>query len=235
MPLKRGLLSGRFDEHATFVEGDRRRNILAPDRLPAMVARVRRISEIVADYGRPLAEVAIRFCVSNPDVDVTIPGIRTPERAVTAGGMRETAPASLTTASQPTLGVCLPPPSRRPVGRSPPGPRLPPGGEPAVQPPGIKSWPSLPLRWWGTPLTREGSAHVGAPVEEVFRRTSRNGAAAGHLSMHGSTMSTCCGGATRASRPRTRKTPPDRVRGNWATPTCTSASRARRDTGRGSA
>ena len=28
VPLKRGLLSGRFDEHATFVEGDRRRNIL---------------------------------------------------------------------------------------------------------------------------------------------------------------------------------------------------------------
>jgi aryl-alcohol dehydrogenase-like predicted oxidoreductase len=80
VPLKRGL-SGRFDEHATFVEGDRRRNILAPDRLPAMVARVRRISEIVRDYGRPLAEVAIRFCVSNPDVDVTIPGIRTPEQA----------------------------------------------------------------------------------------------------------------------------------------------------------
>jgi aryl-alcohol dehydrogenase-like predicted oxidoreductase len=46
-----------------------------------MVARVRRISEIVADYGRPLAEVAIRFCVSNPDVDVTIPGIRTPDQA----------------------------------------------------------------------------------------------------------------------------------------------------------
>jgi aryl-alcohol dehydrogenase-like predicted oxidoreductase len=81
VPLKRGLLSGRFDEHATFVEGDRRRNMFAPDRLPPMVARVRRISEIVADYGRPLAEVAIRFCVSNPDVDVTIPGIRTPEQA----------------------------------------------------------------------------------------------------------------------------------------------------------
>jgi aryl-alcohol dehydrogenase-like predicted oxidoreductase len=81
VPLKRGMLSGRFDEHATFVEGDRRRNILAPERLPAMVARVRRISEIVSDYGRPLAEVAIRFCVSNPNVDVTIPGIRTPAQA----------------------------------------------------------------------------------------------------------------------------------------------------------
>jgi aryl-alcohol dehydrogenase-like predicted oxidoreductase len=81
VPLKRGLLSGRFDEHTTFVEGDRRRNLLAPDRLPAMVARVKRISEVVADYGRPLAEVAIRFCVSNPDVSVTIPGIRTAAQA----------------------------------------------------------------------------------------------------------------------------------------------------------
>ena len=81
VPLKRGLLSGRIDEQTQFVEGDRRRNILAPDKLPAMVARVKRIAEVVADYGRPLAEVAVRFCVSNPDVSLTIPGIRTPEQA----------------------------------------------------------------------------------------------------------------------------------------------------------
>jgi aryl-alcohol dehydrogenase-like predicted oxidoreductase len=81
VPLKRGLLSGRFDEHTTFAEGDRRRNILAPERLPAMMATVKRLAEVAADYGRPPAEVAIRFCVSNPDVSVTIPGIRTPEQA----------------------------------------------------------------------------------------------------------------------------------------------------------
>jgi aryl-alcohol dehydrogenase-like predicted oxidoreductase len=81
VPLKRGLLSGRFDEHTTFAEGDRRRAILAPERLPALLARVRRIAAIAADYGRPLAEVALRFCVSNPDVSITLPGIRTPEQA----------------------------------------------------------------------------------------------------------------------------------------------------------
>jgi aryl-alcohol dehydrogenase-like predicted oxidoreductase len=81
VPLKRGLLSGRIDEQTHFVEGDRRRNILAPDKLPAMVARVKRIAEVVADYGRPLAEVAVRFCVSNPNVSLTIPGVRTPEQA----------------------------------------------------------------------------------------------------------------------------------------------------------
>jgi aryl-alcohol dehydrogenase-like predicted oxidoreductase len=81
VPLKRGLLTGRIDEHTAFVDGDRRRNILAADKLPAMVARVKRIADVVADYGRPLAEVSVRFCVSNPHVSVTIPGIRTPEQA----------------------------------------------------------------------------------------------------------------------------------------------------------
>jgi aryl-alcohol dehydrogenase-like predicted oxidoreductase len=81
VPLKRGLLSGRIDEQTHFVEGDRRRNMFAPDKLPAMVARVKHIANVVADYGRPLAEVAVRFCISNPNVSLTIPGIRTPEQA----------------------------------------------------------------------------------------------------------------------------------------------------------
>lgn len=81
VPLKRGLLTGRIDEHTEFVDGDRRRNILAADKLPSMVARVKHIADVVADYGRPLAEVSVRFCVSNPDVSITIPGVRTPEQA----------------------------------------------------------------------------------------------------------------------------------------------------------
>jgi aryl-alcohol dehydrogenase-like predicted oxidoreductase len=81
VPLVRGLLSGRFNEHATFVEGDRRRQMFAPDRLSAMTPKVRSISDIVASSGLSLVEVAMRFCVSNPHIAVTIPGIRTPEQA----------------------------------------------------------------------------------------------------------------------------------------------------------
>jgi aryl-alcohol dehydrogenase-like predicted oxidoreductase len=81
VPLKRGLLSGRFDEHWTFAEGDRRQQMFAPDKLPAWVAKVRQIEAVVADFDRPLAEVAVRFCVTNPHVAVTIPGIRTPAQA----------------------------------------------------------------------------------------------------------------------------------------------------------
>jgi aryl-alcohol dehydrogenase-like predicted oxidoreductase len=60
VPLKRGLLSGRFDEHWTFDESDRRKQMFAPEKLLALVARVRQI-EAAADFGRPLAEVAMRF------------------------------------------------------------------------------------------------------------------------------------------------------------------------------
>src|SRR5262249_22952043 len=68
VPLVRGLLSGRIDEHATFVEGDRRQQILAPDKLPAMLTRVRQITDITAPSGLTLSEVAMRFCVSNPHI-----------------------------------------------------------------------------------------------------------------------------------------------------------------------
>jgi len=81
VPLKRGLLSGRFNEQSTFDAEDRRRGMFAPDKLPAWVTRVRQIEAAVADLGRPLAEVAMRFCVSNPHVAVTIAGIRTPVQA----------------------------------------------------------------------------------------------------------------------------------------------------------
>jgi aryl-alcohol dehydrogenase-like predicted oxidoreductase len=80
VPLKRGLLSGRFNEQWSFDETDRRRQMFAPDKLPALLDRVRQI-EAAADFGRPLAEVAVRFCVSNPHVAVTIAGIRTPTQA----------------------------------------------------------------------------------------------------------------------------------------------------------
>lgn len=94
VPLKRGLLSGRFDEHWTFDEGDRRGQMFSPERLPALVAKVRQI-EAAADFDRPLAEVAVRFCVSNPHVAVTIPGIRTPTQATTNAAADAPLPAEV--------------------------------------------------------------------------------------------------------------------------------------------
>jgi aryl-alcohol dehydrogenase-like predicted oxidoreductase len=95
VPLKRGLLSGRFDEHWTFDESDRRRRILSPEKLPELVAWVRKLEDAVAELGRPLAEVAVRFCVSNPHVAVTIPGIRTPAQARANAAACEPLPAEI--------------------------------------------------------------------------------------------------------------------------------------------
>lgn len=95
VPLKRGLLSGRFDEHWTFDERDRRRQMFSPEKLPALVGQVRQIEAAVAAFGRPLAEVAVRYCVSNPHVAVTIPGIRTPAQAKANAGACEPLPAAV--------------------------------------------------------------------------------------------------------------------------------------------
>jgi aryl-alcohol dehydrogenase-like predicted oxidoreductase len=81
VPLKRGLLSGRFNAQWRFDAGDRRQRMFSPEHLPGLLAKVQRVESAVAELGRPLPEVAVRFCVSNPHVAVTIPGIRTPAQA----------------------------------------------------------------------------------------------------------------------------------------------------------
>lgn len=95
VPLKRGLLSGRFNEQSTFAEGDRRQRMYGPDQLPAWIARVRQIEAAVAGFDAPLADIAMRFCVSNPHVAVTIPGVRTPAQARANAAASEPLPADL--------------------------------------------------------------------------------------------------------------------------------------------
>jgi aryl-alcohol dehydrogenase-like predicted oxidoreductase len=80
-PLRRGFLSGRFGEDHAFVEGDRRSRILSQENMRKFQGGLDRLQETAAEAGRSPAEVAIRFCVSNPNVSTVIPGIRTPEQA----------------------------------------------------------------------------------------------------------------------------------------------------------
>ncbi len=75
VPLKRGMLTGRFNEQTTFEATDLRGRILSADKMPALVAKVKRIEAAAASLGRPLSEVAMRFCVSNPHIAITIPGV----------------------------------------------------------------------------------------------------------------------------------------------------------------
>jgi aryl-alcohol dehydrogenase-like predicted oxidoreductase len=95
VPLKRGMLSGRFNEETTFVDTDLRGRILSSDKMPTMVTKVQQIEVAAASVGRPLAEIAMRFCISNPHVAVTIPGIRTPEQARSNAAACEPLPADV--------------------------------------------------------------------------------------------------------------------------------------------
>jgi aryl-alcohol dehydrogenase-like predicted oxidoreductase len=60
-----------------------------------MADKVRQLNTVAQQLGCPLAEVAIRFCVSNPHVAITIPGIRTPEQARANAAACERLPASI--------------------------------------------------------------------------------------------------------------------------------------------
>jgi len=81
VPLKRGFLSGRFDETYQFSAEDRRSKILSPENMRKYQARLEKLREVAKELGRSPAEVAIRFCVSNPNVSTVLPGIRTPQQA----------------------------------------------------------------------------------------------------------------------------------------------------------
>lgn len=81
VPLKRGFLSGRFDETHTFAEKDLRSRILSPENMRKFRVRLDRLREVAEELGRPAAEVAIRFCVSNPNVSTVLPGIHTAAQA----------------------------------------------------------------------------------------------------------------------------------------------------------
>jgi aryl-alcohol dehydrogenase-like predicted oxidoreductase len=98
VPLKRGMLSGRFNEQTTFDQSDLRSRILSADKMPSLVTKVQQIETAAASVGRPLAEIAMRFCVSNPHVAVTIPGIRTPEQARSNAAACEPLPADVVAA-----------------------------------------------------------------------------------------------------------------------------------------
>jgi aryl-alcohol dehydrogenase-like predicted oxidoreductase len=95
VPLKRGMLSGRFNEQTTFADTDLRGRILSTDKMPTLVTKVQQIEAAAASVGRPLAEIAMRFCISNPHVAVTIPGVRTPEQARANAAACEPLPADV--------------------------------------------------------------------------------------------------------------------------------------------
>jgi len=76
VPFDEGTLIGDLTRDTTWPAGDWRNSYFVPENLEASVAHADALKSLVP-AGMTLAEMALRFILSNPDVTVVIPGMRT--------------------------------------------------------------------------------------------------------------------------------------------------------------
>ncbi|HEU4551347.1 MAG TPA: aldo/keto reductase [Chitinophaga sp.] len=75
VPFDEGTLTGTLTKSTTFPAGDWRASYFVPENLQASVDRADALKPLVPQ-GMTMAEMALRFIISNPDVATTIPGMR---------------------------------------------------------------------------------------------------------------------------------------------------------------
>ena len=75
VPLDEGSLTGTLTNDSHWPEGDWRNSFFVPENLRATVERVEKLRPLVP-AGSTMAEMALRFILSNPDVSTVIPGMR---------------------------------------------------------------------------------------------------------------------------------------------------------------
>jgi aryl-alcohol dehydrogenase-like predicted oxidoreductase len=76
VPLDEGSLTGELTEDSRWPDGDWRNSYFSPANLRETVTRVDALRALVPP-GRSMAELALRFILSSPDVTTVIPGMRT--------------------------------------------------------------------------------------------------------------------------------------------------------------
>ena len=78
-PLAMGILTGKFDQNPTFGEGDFRNNWLEnPDENKIFLEDLEKAEQLrPLAQGQTLAQLAIRFAFTHPDVTTVIPGAKT--------------------------------------------------------------------------------------------------------------------------------------------------------------
>lgn len=81
--LASGALAGNWHENMKFHRDDWRRRVFRGELLLQTVQRVDRLKALIgANLATPLAQVALRFCLSHPAVTAVIPGVRNAEQVV---------------------------------------------------------------------------------------------------------------------------------------------------------
>jgi aryl-alcohol dehydrogenase-like predicted oxidoreductase len=77
VPLDEGALTGNIDENTTFPEGDFRGRYFRGDRKKEVAEHVAALKRDLEGIDGSLAQIALRFCLSNLAVSTVIPGMRT--------------------------------------------------------------------------------------------------------------------------------------------------------------
>ncbi|MDO6391868.1 aldo/keto reductase [Pontibacter sp. BT731] len=75
VPFDEGTLTGTFTTETTFPKDDWRSTYFVPENLKASVDHADQLKPLIP-AGMTMAEMALRFILSNPDVSTTIPGMR---------------------------------------------------------------------------------------------------------------------------------------------------------------
>lgn len=76
VPLDEGGLTGKFDVSTKFADGDFRQHFFDSDKLKQLVAHADKLKALLGKEAATLAELALRYILSFPEISTTIPGIR---------------------------------------------------------------------------------------------------------------------------------------------------------------
>jgi aryl-alcohol dehydrogenase-like predicted oxidoreductase len=81
VPLDEGGLTGKIKPGVTFPAGDFRTRYFKDDRPQQVFDHISKIEKDVGEEYLPIAELALRFCLSAPEVSTVIPGMRSVRNA----------------------------------------------------------------------------------------------------------------------------------------------------------
>ena len=78
VPFDEGALTGQITAKTVFPAGDWRAGYFAGDRTAEAERRAKSLSQVLDEQVESLPELALRFCLSRPEVSTVIPGMRRP-------------------------------------------------------------------------------------------------------------------------------------------------------------
>jgi aryl-alcohol dehydrogenase-like predicted oxidoreductase len=82
MPLQFGLLTGKFDNEASFAADDHRKNRLTKDIVDRSNQALEPVWELCKKYGTSKTQLALSYILSHHEIATVIPGIRTAAHAL---------------------------------------------------------------------------------------------------------------------------------------------------------